>query len=104
MKRIRLLAIGFIACLAVGNAVAADTATEQISPSQQATEANQTGLLDRIVSPHDNFGVTNGFDPRYLQKVNNACGYPPYPLYGCKVGACVCDQNGGNCHWTFVCK
>lgn len=104
MKRIRLLALGLIACLAIGSAVAADTATKQISPSQQATEESQTGLPDRIVSPHNSSGVTNGFDPRFLHKANMACGLPPLPPLGCKVGACVCDQNGQNCQWTFICN
>ncbi len=35
---------------------------------------------------------------------NYACGYPPYPPYGCKVGACVCDERGDNCEWQMVCN
>lgn len=35
---------------------------------------------------------------------NLNCGIPPIPPVGCKVGPCVCDQNGQNCHWTFVCS
>lgn len=34
---------------------------------------------------------------------NLACGLPPLAPIGCKVGLCVCDQNGKNCQWTFVC-
>lgn len=33
-----------------------------------------------------------------------ACGIPPIPPLGCKVGACQCDQYGQNCAWTFVCN
>lgn len=35
---------------------------------------------------------------------NLACGIPPITPVGCKVGPCACDQNGQNCHWTFVCE
>lgn len=31
------------------------------------------------------------------------CGIPPLPPIGCKLGPCVCDQNGQNCQWTFIC-
>jgi len=33
-----------------------------------------------------------------------ACGIAPIPPVGCRVGACVCDQNRQNCQWTFVCN
>ena len=33
-----------------------------------------------------------------------SCGVPPVPPVNCKVGACVCDRNGQNCQWTFVCS
>lgn len=26
------------------------------------------------------------------------------PPIGCKVGPCVCDKDGNNCQWTFVCS
>jgi hypothetical protein len=32
-----------------------------------------------------------------------ACGVAPVPAAGCKVGPCVCDQNGNNCHYIFIC-
>ena len=32
------------------------------------------------------------------------CGIAPIPPVGCRVGACVRDQNRRNCHWTFVCR
>ena len=35
---------------------------------------------------------------------NLSCGIPPIPPIGCKVGPCVCDQNGQNCQWTFICR
>lgn len=33
---------------------------------------------------------------------NLSCGIAPIPPIGCKVGACVCDQYGSNCQWTFI--
>lgn len=101
MKQLKLFTIGLIACLTVGTAVAADTEIQL--QSKNATETSQTGP-DRIVSPHDNFDVTNGLDPRDFHKINISCGLPPLPPLGCQVGACVCDQYGENCHWTFICN
>ena len=34
---------------------------------------------------------------------NLSCGLPPLPPLGCKVGPCLCDANGKNCAWTFIC-
>ena len=39
-----------------------------------------------------------------MQKVNLSCGLRPLPPLGCQVGACMCDQNGNNCQWTFICR
>lgn len=35
---------------------------------------------------------------------NLSCGLPPLPPLGCKLGPCVCDKDGRNCQWTFVCS
>lgn len=35
---------------------------------------------------------------------NLACGIPPIPPVGCKVGPCVCDKQGQNCQWTMICS
>lgn len=32
------------------------------------------------------------------------CGIPPIPPVGCRVGPCVCDANGDNCHWEMICS
>lgn len=39
-----------------------------------------------------------------ITKININCGIPPIPPIGCRVGACMCDQSGRNCRWTFVCN
>ena len=41
--------------------------------------------------------------PMFRAQSNLACGIPPIPPIGCKVGPCVCDQYGRNCKWTFIC-
>jgi hypothetical protein len=48
----------------------------------------------------------SNFDGRYLRKVQSSmsCGFAPFPPLGCKVGSCVCDSRGQNCHWTFICS
>ncbi len=104
MKRLKFIALGLIACFAAETAVATDTVTEQLPSARQVTVEEQTGQPDRIVSPNNPFGVTNGFDPRNLRMANMSCGFPPFPPLGCKVGACVCDQYGNNCQWTFICS
>ena len=42
--------------------------------------------------------------PMVLAQSSMKCGFAPFPPMGCKVGDCVCDQNGSNCQWTFVCN
>ena len=39
-----------------------------------------------------------------MASANFSCGIPPIPPIGCKTGPCVCDKNGQNCDWTFVCR
>jgi len=38
----------------------------------------------------------------HLASIN--CGIAPIPPIGCRVGACVCDQYGRNCRYTFICN
>jgi len=105
MKKLQLLAVGLVACFAAGTAVAEDPATKQLPLTQQATEVCKTGQPDKAICPQDTSGVKNYFEGRYLSQQGSAkCGFPPFPPFGCKVGDCVCDQFGQNCHWTFVCK
>lgn len=101
MKRSCLFVLGLVACLTFGSAAAENAASGQAS---KATETQQSGLPDRVISPRDVFGGDSGFDPRYLRKTNLSCGIPPIPPIGCRVGACVCDQYGNNCQWTFICN
>jgi hypothetical protein len=63
----------------------------------------KTHLLDDLVDKPA-ISIQNGFESKHLSKVNMSCGLPPLPPLGCNVGDCVCDRNGNNCHWTFVCK
>jgi hypothetical protein len=39
-----------------------------------------------------------------VQAASMRCGLAPLPPLGCRVGDCVCDQQGQNCKWTFVCN
>ena len=103
-QSLKLLTLGLIACFTVGTAVAADTSTEQLPSAQQVTDKAQSELPDKVASPLNTFSVKNGFDSRDIHKTDNmACGFPPFPPFGCKA-VCVCDQNGQNCHWTFICS
>ena len=64
--------------------------------SNNADDAQPTGRL--ILSD------SSVFDEHHLIKVNFKCGLAPLPPLGCTVGACVCDKNGENCQWTFICN
>ena len=68
------------------------------------TEVNQSDhkvLTDKVVSPSNFYTNENSNN---FQKVNMSCGLAPLPPLGCTVGACMCDQNGRNCQWTFNCR
>jgi hypothetical protein len=41
--------------------------------------------------------------PVYAQSVK--CGFQPFPPAGCKPekARCICEAQGGGCHWEFVC-
>ena len=43
-------------------------------------------------------------DPGKIEQTSMSCGIAPIPPIGCRVGACVCDQYGHSCQWTFVCR
>lgn len=42
--------------------------------------------------------------PVSVVPVNLACGIPPIPPIGCRVGPCICDQSGRYCQWQFICR
>jgi hypothetical protein len=47
--------------------------------------------------------TTQSSRPLITAQASMRCGLPPLPPLGCRVGACVCDQMGQNCQWTFIC-
>lgn len=47
------------------------------------------------------FGTTAGFVRDSL--ANLSCGIPPLLPIGCSQAVCVCDENGNNCRYVFVC-
>ena len=104
MKRTKALAVGIFACLFSGAVLAVDDVPDHSTSTPYNAQGLQASLPDTVVSPQGGANVVNGFDGRYLHKTNMACGLPPLPPLGCRVGACVCDQNGRNCQWTFICN
>ncbi len=93
MKKFGLLAITVLS-LAFSN----------ISIAEQQGDENEMRLYDSVVGSQMNKAADSLYDSQYLLKTNYACGFAPFPPIGCVVGACVCDQNGRNCQWTFICK
>lgn len=43
-------------------------------------------------------------EQKAIKLASMKCGFRPIPPFGCKVGVCVCDSDGRNCQWTFICK
>ena len=35
---------------------------------------------------------------------NLACGIKPITPIGCDQALCVCDEDGDNCKWEFICE
>ena len=92
------LIIGFLLAVAsVSNVFAGDFIKSE-------NEQIKTHLLDEVVNTQSNGQIENGFDYRNLTKTNLNCGLAPLPPLGCVVGSCVCDQNGNNCQWQFICR
>ena len=68
------------------------------------TVTNALGL-DTVDTPVCNVSMSDvGREPVLVAQSSLACGIAPIPPIGCRVGACVCDQNGQNCQWTFICQ
>ena len=90
MKRLLIAA----ALLLSFNAVAGNIFTET-----DENDGNKI-LTDKVVSPSDFY--VNGNKNNYIKV--GMCGFAPFPPFGCRVGACVCDSTGQNCQYTFICK
>lgn len=71
--------------------------------AEPLNDSQEPRLYDRIIGEQQNKGNLELFDSKFLIKANMACGFAPFPPFGCVVGACVCDQDR-NCQWTFICK
>lgn len=59
-----------------------------------------TALLVSSAYPADTVATMK----QRLAQSSIACGIAPIPPVGCRVGACVCNQNRTNCQWSFVCN
>ena len=92
MKKYGFIALALLALISI------NASAESLNDSQEPK------LYDRVIGTQDNKGNTEIFDSKYLIKTNMACGFAPFPPFGCVVGACVCDQSRQNCQWTFICK
>lgn len=97
------LLIGLCVALSMSFAMA-EEATLEAQGSCENSELIMPGPADTVVSPLDGIKVTNSWnDGSFLKTQNINCGIPPIPPIGCRVGACICDQTGTRCQWTFVC-
>ena len=67
--------------------------TESLAVNQSCNRPAISRVNQQIESSDGSFNVAS---------IN--CGIPPIPPIGCRVGACVCDQYGRNCQYTFICN
>lgn len=93
MKSIQALILMTLMSLFTFNVMANETTAKHYQyPPDSVINSPETSYLNKFLNP-DNF-----------KKVNMQCGFKPFPPMGCVVGACVCDQSGRNCQWTFICN
>ena len=97
MKILKTLTLLFVVFSITGTVIASDSVT-------QSTPTQYTLTPDSIAETGESSNFNNSIIPYSFKKVNLSCGLPPLPPIGCQVGACVCDQNGNNCQWTFICN
>lgn len=96
---------GFLAmALATGIAFANPVFDDSVQSDESVAAATYQQLLKRSNQGNETYSKLFGNKDGSMMKVNMACGLPPLPPLGCQVGACVCNQYGQNCQWTFVCR
>ena len=118
----RKMVTALLLCIAAqfGSVASANEPAQQLNPKEVIAQSDFVAIANEPVqqqSPKEVIGqsalVASADDTAQQlstkKKIFGAqtfskCGYPPYPPYGCKVGACVCDGQGQNCQWTFICK
>lgn len=103
MKK-RLLAGIFAVALMSGIAFANPVFDDSVQKDEPVAAAIHQQLLNHSGQGNGTYSKLFGGNEGSMMKVNMACGLPPLPPLGCKVGACVCNQYGQNCQWTFVCS
>jgi len=91
MKKLKILAL-FLSFFLIGsNSIASESTYKE---SSNYNKLPPDSVIDNWITPKS----------RFMKKANLSCGIPPIPPIGCTVGACICDQYGRNCRWTFVCN
>jgi hypothetical protein len=108
MKLLRLILIAFFVFFQVTSnaSLPVNEQSGEISKQSAATVGSQMNqLLESMgLGADSSYQSSAGRFDEFTQVVNLSCGIPPIPPVGCKVGACVCDRNGRNCQWTFICN
>lgn len=101
-KRLLLgvLAMVFISGIAFADPVFDDS----VQTDEPVAAVVDQQLFKRSGQGSGSYSKLFGGNEGSMMKVNMACGLPPLPPLGCQVGACVCNQYGQNCQWTFVCR
>lgn len=70
-------------------------------------ESNISNLKENDEFKKESFNIQKllmNKDDKNKKVANMSCGLPPLPPLGCQIGACVCNQYGQNCQWTFICR
>jgi hypothetical protein len=85
-------------------AFSASADSTKLSQGINEVTSNQTQALEKDVL--QNALKFQGFGPTQVIPSNMACGFPPFPPFGCKNPQCICEvQNGQQvCRWVFQCS
>jgi len=103
MKKVLLLGF-FTMTFIFGVAVANPVFYDSVQTDASITAATYQQLLRPSNQGNEAYSKLFGNKEGSMIKVNMACGFPPFPPFGCRVGPCMCNKNGANCQWTFICK
>lgn len=77
---------------------------DSIQTDAQVAATSYQEFMDSSSQSNEIYTKLFGNKEGFMMKINLACGIAPLQPLGCWIGACICDQNGNNCQWTFVCK
>ena len=103
MKKV-LCVISLTMALVSGIALSNPVFDDSVQTNETVSTFSYQQLPSRPSQNNEVYTKLFGNKEGSMMKVNMSCGFKPFPPLNCQVGACICDQNGNNCQWTFICR